>query len=194
MAQTRSARPSTGRARNDQARRDILHAALALAQAGDLGALTVDRIAARARVGKQTIYRWWPSKWAVILDALLERAEHEVRADSGGDLTEQLTEFLTSTFTAITRDGGSGTALRALMAHAQLDPEFAALWRERFIAPRRAALAQTLTTAGQHGEPPARLDPEVIVDLLFGAMWYRLLIDHAPLDEAYARQLVVAVT
>ena len=188
-----SARPSTGRARNEQSRRAILDAALQLAQ-HDLGMLTVDQIAARAGVGKQTIYRWWPSKWAVVLDALLDRAEREVVAESGGPLQVDLAGFLTSTFLAITRDGGAGPLLKALMAQAQLDAAFAALWRERFLLPRRQALVRLLRAAAQRGETPPDLDADVTADLLFGGLWYRLLAGHAPLDGAYARQLAYIVS
>src|SRR3954471_12161245 len=93
-----SDRPRTGRARSDHARRDVLAAALDLAR-DDLGGTTVDAIAARAGVGKQTIYRWWPSKWAVVLEALLAHAEREVITEAGaGSPAERLTTFLESSF------------------------------------------------------------------------------------------------
>ncbi len=178
-------RPRTGRARNEQARRDILDAALALAR-HDLGATTVDSIAARAGVGKQTIYRWWPSKWAVILDALLCHAEREVVTDPvTGPLADRLVAFLASSFKLLTGPDSDGSLLRALMAHAQVDHGFAVVWRDEFILPRRRALLQLLN----HGQQD---DREAAVDLLFGAMWYRLLIEHHPLDEAYAHRLTTA--
>jgi AcrR family transcriptional regulator len=172
--------------RNEQARRDILDAALALAR-HDLGGTTVDSIAVRAGVGKQTIYRWWPSKWAVILDALLCHAEREVvtHADTG-PLAEHLAAFLVSSFRLLTGPDGNGPLLRALMAHAQMDPGFAVVWRDEFILPRRRALLQLLLDHGEHD------DREAAVDLLFGGMWYRLLIEHGPLDDAYARRLTTA--
>jgi AcrR family transcriptional regulator len=178
-------RPRTGRARNEQARRDILAAALALAR-HDLGGTTVDAIAVRAGVGKQTIYRWWPSKWAVILDALLGNAEREVVTDpETGPLAERLVTFLVSSFRLLTGPDGDGPLLRALMAHAQMDPAFAVVWREEFILPRRRALLKLM----DHGRQD---DREAAVDVLFGGMWYRLLIEHGPLDDAYARRLTTA--
>ena len=120
-----SDRLRTGRVRNEQARRDILDAALALAR-HDLGGTTVDSIAVRAGVGKQTIYRWWPSKWAVILDALLCHAEREVVTDADTrPLAERLAAFLVASFRLLTGPDGNGPLLRALMAHAQMDPGFA---------------------------------------------------------------------
>ncbi|GAA0577528.1 TetR/AcrR family transcriptional regulator [Paractinoplanes ferrugineus] len=178
-------RPSTGRTRNEQARQDILAATLALAR-HDLGATTVDSIAARAGVGKQTIYRWWPSKWAVILDALLAHAEREIRTGTdSGPPADRLATFLVSSFDLLTGPDSDGPLLRALMAQAQLDPGFAVAWREKFILPRRRALAQLLNAGAQD-------DREAAVDLIFGGMWYRLLVEHGPLDEAYARRLSTA--
>jgi AcrR family transcriptional regulator len=178
-------RPRTGRARNEQARRDILDAALALAR-HDLGGTTVDSIAVRAGVGKQTIYRWWPSKWAVILDALLCHAERDVvTGPEAGPPAERLAPFLVSSFKLLTGPDSDGPLLRALMAHAQMDPGFAVVWRDEFILPRRRALLQLL----DHGPQDAR---EAAVDVLFGGMWYRLLIEHGPLDDAYARRLTTA--
>ena len=176
-------RPRTGRARNEQARRDILAAALALAR-HDLGSTTVDSIAVRAGVGKQTIYRWWPSKWAVILDALLAHAEREVVTDAGPP-AERLVTFLVSSFKLLSGPDGDGPLLRALMAHAQMDPGFAVVWRDEFILPRRRALLRLLDDGGPD-------DREAAVDLLFGGMWYRLLVEHGPLDDAYARRLATA--
>jgi AcrR family transcriptional regulator len=178
-------RPRTGRARNEQARQEILGAALELARQ-DLGGTTVNSIAARAGVGKQTIYRWWPSKWVVILDALLGHAERDVIADTGsGPLAERLATFLASSFALLAGPDSDGPLLRALMAHAQVDPAFAVVWRDLFIFPRRQALLRLLGDGRS-------ADREAAVDLLFGGMWYRLLIEHGPLDEAYARRLTKA--
>jgi AcrR family transcriptional regulator len=178
-------RHHTGRARNERARLDILAATLELAR-HDLAGTTVDSIAVRAGVGKQTIYRWWSSKWAVILDALLSHADREVVAEAGtGSPAERLEIFLRSTFRLLAGPDGDGPLLRALMARAQMDPGFAVVWRDQFILPRRRALLRLLD-AGQ------RDDREAAVDMLFGGMWYRLLIEHGPLDDAYARRLTTA--
>ncbi len=80
------------------------------------------------------------------------------------------------------------------MAHAQLDVSFAVLWRERFVLPRRHVLVGLLTAPRRQGPPSSRVDPELIVDMIFGAMWYRLLVEHAPLDDALADGLARAAT
>ena len=183
-------RPRTGRMRSEQARRAILDAALDLARR-DPGALSVDAIAARAGVGKQTIYRWWPSKVAVLLDALLDQAALDVDIAPTGPVERDLTLFLRRAFHAITGPTGSGPVLRALMADVQGDPELAQRWRRQFIEPRRQALTALLTAAVDRGEIHEP-DRDLVADLLFGAMWYRLLVGHAPLDDAFADRLAAA--
>ncbi|MGC4746007.1 TetR/AcrR family transcriptional regulator [Micromonospora sp. DT201] len=178
-------RSRTGRARSEQARQDILAAALELARR-DLGTTTVDSIAHRAGVGKQTIYRWWPSKWAIILEALLEHAERDITAGTdSGPLAERLATFLASTFAQLAGPDSDGPLLRALMAHAQQNPAFAVAWRDLLILPRRRALLELMSEGRNE-------DREAAADLLFGGMWYRLLIEHGPLDHAYAHRLATA--
>ena len=94
------ARPHTGSRRNEAAEQAILRAAAELLVAGDGALITVAAIAERAGVGKQTIYRWWPSKSAVLLDAMIHRAEEVAPAPDSGDLQTDLRLFLRSTFAA----------------------------------------------------------------------------------------------
>ncbi|AGL21455.1 TetR/AcrR family transcriptional regulator [Actinoplanes sp. N902-109] len=173
-------RPSTGRARNEQARRDVLQAALDLTGQG-VEAVTVDAIAARAGVGKQTIYRWWPSKWLLVFDALLTHADRGVTTPADGSRRDRLLFFTTSTFELLNE---VGPALKGLMGQAQVNPAFATEWRDRFVQPRRQALLDVLGSTNA--------DAQAAVDLIFGGMWYRLLVGHGPLDDAYARRLVTA--
>ncbi|MGK5555746.1 TetR/AcrR family transcriptional regulator, partial [Actinomadura kijaniata] len=114
--------------------------------------LTMQGIAARAGVGKQTVHRWWPSKAGVVLDALT-----------------------------------------GLMAQALLDPGFAAAFRERFLSGRRAVLRGMPERASARGEIAADADPGLLVDVVYGVLWYRLMPDHAPLDEEAGRALAALV-
>lgn len=154
-------------------------------------ALTMERIAAVAGVGKQTIYRWWPSKAAVVLTALAEHAEEDILIPDTGDGRTDLTYVLAGTFTALR--GPDGPMLRALMAEAQLDEAFAATFRERLIDRRRTALRSLLARAQRRGELHPAADLDLLVDLAYGTMWYRLLLDHAPLSDFAASALAGAV-
>jgi AcrR family transcriptional regulator len=176
-------RPRVGRKRSQEARRAILEAALELLHEQGYARLTTDAIARAAGVGKQTIYRWWRSKAAVVLEALTELGR-TIAPSPTGSLERDVAAFLEHTFRLLRGPRGTGAVLRGLMAEAQLDPEFAASFAG-FIAARRGALRAVLERHTRAG--PDELD--AAVDMLFGAMWYRLLVGHAPLDAAFARAL-----
>jgi AcrR family transcriptional regulator len=175
-------RARVGRKRSDAARRAILDAALELLREHGYARLTTDAIARAAGVGKQTIYRWWRSKAEVVLEALTELGRTIALPDTGS-LQGDVAAFLTDTFRLLRGPRGTGVVLKGLMAEAQLDPEFAERFAG-FIATRRSALRAILE---RHA---ARQDErELAIDMMFGAMWYRLLVGHAPVDAGMARTL-----
>lgn len=180
-------RSHTGRRRNEAARRAILDATAELLAAPGGAEVTIERIAAAAGVGKQTIYRWWPSKGAVVLEAVADRAQQAAPVSDTGTLAGDLEAFLTATFRAA---GGAKMAplLRASMAEAQHDPRIAEVMGE-FTRRRRAALMEILTRGRARGELPDDADLEMLVDQAFGVLWYRLMVRHAPVDAAAARRL-----
>jgi len=174
-----------GRPRSETARRAIQAAAMGELTERGYAALTVDGIAARAGVGKQTIYRWWPSKAAVVLDALLDTTATKIIVPDEGSLPDDLVGFLSETF----RQRGQRPVLVGLMAQALLDPVFATAFRDRFLFGRRAVLRQILDRAVERGEIAPDIDPELLIDVVYGVLWYRLLVGHGPLDEEAGRRL-----
>ncbi|HEX6444431.1 MAG TPA: TetR/AcrR family transcriptional regulator [Streptosporangiales bacterium] len=183
-------RPHTGRRRNEAARQAILAAAADLV--GRPGAeLTVDAIAAAAGVGKQTIYRWWPSKYAILLEAMVERARAVVPVPDTGTLDGDLTAFLEATF-AGARERHTASMLRTLMAEAQRDPKAAGVLRE-FTEARRAALRDVVERGRERGETAPDADLDLLVEQVFGVLWYRIMVGHAALDAASARRLAAAL-
>jgi AcrR family transcriptional regulator len=172
---------ASGRPRSEASRSAILDAAYWQVMERGYGAVTAESIAKAAAAGKQTLYRWWPSKAAVILDALAEKGRARIdrpmeAAIKSGDLLGYL-RSLVPTMAAV------GPVLRHLMAEAQFDPKLRAMFRERLIEPRRESLRQVLTArvADAHRR-------EALVAAIFGAIWYRLLLDE-PVDEALAVEL-----
>ena len=178
-----------GRPRSETVRQAILAAAIDELEENGYARLTVDAIAARAGAGKQTVYRWWPSKADVVLDALLERAAVTITVPDEGSLEADLLAFVGATF----RQRGQRPVLIGLMAQALLDPVFATAFRDRFLFGRRAALRVILERAVARGEINPDMDPELLIDVVYGVLWYRLMLDHAPLDEAAGRQLACLV-
>jgi AcrR family transcriptional regulator len=177
--------PRRGRPRSEAARAAVLAAAVDELLERGYAAVTVEGIAARARVGKQTIYRWWPGKAEVVLEAMLERAARLIRVPDKGSLEADLNAFLAATF----RERGYRPVLIGLMAEALLDPAFAEQFREEFLFGRRAALRTIFEQARARGELAADLDVELLIDVVFGVLWYRVLVGHAPLTARAGRQL-----
>jgi AcrR family transcriptional regulator len=184
-------RPHTGRRRNEAARQAILDAALRLIGQADGAAVTVETIAAQAGVGKQTIYRWWPSKYAILLEVMTERARVDVPIPDTGTLVGDLEAFLTATFLGAT-SAPTSSLLRTVMAEAQRDPQAAEVLRE-FTSGRRAALRQILDRGQTSGELPLGADLDLMADQAYGLFWYRLSLGHAPLTPDVAAQLARAL-
>ena len=181
------ARP--GRPRSEETRTRILAAAIAELEERGYAALTIEGIATRAGAGKQTIYRWWPSKADVVLEAILELAAARIPEPDTGSLRGDLDAFLAATF----RQRGQRLVLIGLMAEALLDPVFHDQFRDRFLFARRAALRTVLERAQARGELGPGVDPELLLDVVFGVLWYRLMLDHGALTEAAGRELSALV-
>ncbi len=173
-----------GRPRSEVAREAILRTALDIVRERGFEQLTADGLAAAAGVGKQTIYRWWSSLGEVVLEATREFAR-QVTAPETGSLEGDLAALLTNTFRYSRGPSSTRVALRGLMAQAQLDPELAPKFAA-FIEERRSVLRGVML---RHVPADRGDDIEAAVDMMFGAMWYRMLVGHAPLDAAFARTL-----
>ena len=178
---------SRGRPRREATEAAVLDAASALLEERGYGAMTVDEVAARAGVGKQTLYRRWPSKAAVVLDALSRQTAREVAVPDSGSLREDVRLLLRNAFAVLRM--GRAQIVASLMAEAQHDEAFASAFRDAFVAPRRAVLAELLHRGIGRGELSTQTDVGFMVDVVYGPMWYRLLNRHAPLDDAFADRL-----
>jgi len=154
----------------------------------------MDRIARDAGVGKQTIYRWWPSKASVLLEAVRENC----RANAGTDvpaattLEGRLALFFRTIFT-VNRDlPGLDRVLQALMAEAQFDASFRTEFRNNLVEPMRKLLDEVLAA---QAEPSAHAtNPALLLDLAFGVIWYRRLTGTGALDDALADELAALLT
>jgi AcrR family transcriptional regulator len=182
-----AARP--GRKRSEETRRAILAAAMELTAEVGYARLTIDGIAARSGAGKQTIYRWWPSKDDVLLEAGAAKAELYVPVTDEGSFRADLTAFLRASL-VLGRQPQLTDVLRALMARAQIDEAFGERFRAAFLQRRRDALAVILDRARDRGDLPSSASPGTITDLVFGVLWYRMLATRQPLDERLADELV----
>lgn len=186
---TVNAARTPGRPRSETSRQAILVAALELVAETGYAGLTIEGIAARAGVGKQTIYRWWPSKADVLLEAGAAKAELHVPVTDHGSYHADLRAFLEASY-ELANHQQLADLLRALMAEAQINPGFGNRFRTAFLERRRGALAIITQRARQRGDLPKRPDPGTAADIVFGTIWYRILATHQPFDASLVNDLV----
>ncbi|AKU96029.1 Transcriptional regulator, TetR family [Labilithrix luteola] len=194
MSETGKRATRPGRPRSEQSRQAIHAAVLGIVEASGYGALTMDGIAAEAGVGKQTLYRWWPSRGAMTLEVLRALATEKIPNPDTGSLRRDLVQFLSATFELTGSQPAVLPILRGLMAEAQLDPPFLQQLQDELIEPRRAALRELFHRAKSRGELRPRCDVELCIDLAFGVLWYRLLTSRTPLTSALAQKLAEVIS
>jgi AcrR family transcriptional regulator len=187
MDATSPRRPHTGRRRSDAAREAILDATFRLLSSPAADAVTIDAIASAAGVGRQTIYRWWPTKGAVVADALARHARAVVPERHTGTFTTDLQAFLIDSFAGL-QDPAFASRLRQIVSAAQQDEHVARVLTD-FTAVRRAALRALLQRGQDAGDLSPDADLDMLVDMAYGVLYYRLLVGHAALDESAARSL-----
>ena len=186
VAPTAKPVPSRRRKRPHQA---ILAATIELLETEGYKALTIEGIAQKAGVGKQTIYRWWPSKAAIVMEAYTQKASQRIPLPDRGSVYLDLQELLKRLFLVLTTTS-AGAVVSSLIAEAQMDLEFAQSFRDGFIETRRQAMRELLERGRDRGELRADVDIELVIDALYGPVWLRLLNKHAPLDNQFAEELV----
>ena len=151
----------------------------------------MEAIAGEAGVGKATLYRWWPCKAAVLMDAFLAGNGPCAPFPDTGCLREDLRRQMGGLAKAM--DGPFGTILAGILAEAQADPGAAAAFREHYLAPRRAEAKQALARGQARGEVRPGADLDTAADALYGPLLYRLLAGHAPLTPCFVESLIALV-
>ena len=184
-----------GRPRDESATDRILAAALELGEESGFDALTAEGVAIRAGVGKMTIYRRWPNVWAVVVDAILA----EVTRVSPVLERETARESLTASMKLVAKTfrGRHGRLFRPLIGRAQMNEALRAAIDERWLSPRRQLSRGIVRRGIERGELRPGLDPDVVIDALYGPLYHRLLLPYGGtevrLSDTYVEELVDAV-
>lgn len=173
-----------GRPRDEVARARILEAALQLLEELGFASATTDAIAERAGASKATIYRWWPDKAAVLMEALRGTVTQDNPFPDTGNLRQDIRLQLENFISLLS--GQRGRILKAFIAAAQSDEEVAAAFRSVWMKPRRDATKALLERHQQKGRLAKDLDLDLVLDLLYGPLYFRLLAGHGPLTPAFA--------
>ncbi len=177
----------TASPRTERLKETILATTCALLAEVGVGGLTVDAVAARAGVGKATVYRHWASRAELILDAVSSLVTDDEAIDAGS-----LRLDLEAAYEQICQVCGSGVLAQVLPTLAEAagrDPELEGVHKE-FVARRRRRLVAALERAAERGELRPGLDVAIAADLVAGPMFYKKLVDHQRPDEAYAKALL----
>ncbi|MGH9547006.1 MAG: TetR/AcrR family transcriptional regulator [Terriglobales bacterium] len=172
-----------GRPRSERLQRAILKAAIDLVLKFGFPAVSLESIAARAGVGKTTIYRRWPNKAAVVMDAFMLRVGSETLFPTVEKVTDSIRLQMRTMAKAFR--GKDGALVKALLAEAQFDPELATAFRERWTLPRRKMALGVFQEAVRQGVMRPDIDPEATIDLLYAPIYYRLQMGTGPLTDAY---------
>ena len=193
VTQDAAGKPGRGRPRSERARAAILEAAAELVLEHGLAAVSVDAVAARAKVSKTTLYRWWPTKEILALHAIQGSSDgikpHPVETGSlRGDLLAQLLPWVDHL-----RFRPYGRLEAAFIAEAHADPIFREQYTARCIEPRYRHGHAVIVQAVARGEIPIQTDIEVALDLIYGSIFFRLLYGHAPLSDAFVVEVVEMV-
>jgi AcrR family transcriptional regulator len=178
-----SKRTEAGQARGERARRKILDEALAQVSESGFRAVSVESIAAGCGVAKTTVYRRWPNKAAIVMDAFMDRVGSGTLFPPAEKAMERVRLQMRSMAKAFR--GRDGALVKALLAEAQFDAELAKEFRERWTLPRRAMGVAVIRDAIRGSEVRPDADPEMVIDLLYAPMYYRLQMGTGPLSEAY---------
>lgn len=184
-----------GRPRDARCTEKVLHAALELGAETGFEGLTVEGVAARAGVGKTTIYRRWPNVWAIVVDALLDQAAHLAPVLQRSTARESFAASMR--LVAKIFRGKHGRVLRAVIGRAQVDPALRKEIGEHWLNARRQLSRELIRKGIASGELRADLDPDTVLDALYGALYHRLLLpydgDEVRLPDSYIDALVDTV-
>ena len=179
------------RPRSAEARRKVVAATTAIIVERGVGSLTIEDVATRSGVAKTTIYRRWPNRSALFVDLMGRLTETELPAPVGRDALRGL--HLELRTAGVNADRVPGRLMVSLLGEAQHDPEVRAALLERVLLPRREVRVRAIRRAQASGLLRRDLHPHVAVDLLWGPVFYRMLVRHEPVTPGFVTQVFDSV-
>ncbi|MDB5415694.1 MAG: transcriptional regulator [Rubritepida sp.] len=177
-----------GRPRSVETTKAILESAYHLMATTSAAATSIDAIARRCGVSKMTIYKWWPSREALLIDAFLDRAATMLPVPEGGDAAGRIRSHAERYATAL--QGEFGSVQLAVISECLANTGSAGIFYERYLAHRRSAMTAIIAAGQRDGSIAATAAPETLYDAIYGSLFYRYVFRIGPLTPAYARELV----
>src|SRR5215472_15764683 len=176
-----------GRPRSEAARRAILRSTLRLLKRTGFNELSIEAIAADANVGKATVYRWWPNKGTLVVDAFSGSVRKQLLFPDTGSVHSDMSMQMLHLLELFRSPRGQIVA--ALIGGGQTDPDLIEAFRERFVRPRRLEAYATLRRGIERGELRHDADFDLILDALYGAVYMRFLIWKGGLTSAFIENI-----
>ncbi len=180
-------RRKAGRPRSEEAHQALLDATARLIETMPVRNITIGGIAKEAGVGKPTIYRWWDSKCALVMDAFLATTAPKIPLPKKGTAIDSLSLQVRQVIKLLR--GRTGRIVAEMVGEGQSDPHILQEFRERFFSQLLAPARTIIEQGKESGELDERLDTNLVLDLIYGPVYYRLLVGHQPLDDALAKGL-----
>jgi AcrR family transcriptional regulator len=175
--------------RSDRARVAVLHAADDLLVERGYAGVTIEGIAARAGVAKQTIYRWWPSKFEILMDTFLQDAAGALQIPDTGTVDGDLRQHLRQLAVFLSEEP-AGRVMLALIGQAQHDADVARTFQRRFLDERRALDRVILERGVARGDLRSDTDLDLVIDMIYGPVYHRVLLTGLPIDDRFIDGLV----
>lgn len=178
-----------GRPRSPEADRAILAAAVDLLADEGFAGVTMEGVAARAGVGKATVYRRWPTKSALVVDAVTACQESGCPTPDTGSARGDLLVFVQG-FMEHLRTSDAARVMPALVAELSRSPELALAFREGFVQPRRAKVLEVVRRGVERGEVRSAVDPELVADGVVALLMHRFLVTGMEIDDGLPERVV----
>ncbi len=176
-----------GRPRSERARQAILRSTLKLLYEAGFADLSIEAVASAAGVGKPTIYRWWRTKAAVVADAFMSGVEMKLQFSDTGSLQTDMTRQMKNLVRALR--GRRGRIVAALIGGGQSNGELKQAFCKRYLMPRRQEARAVLQRGIDRGELPPTVNIDLILDMLYGPIYYRFLVSHDTLTDSLPDQI-----
>jgi AcrR family transcriptional regulator len=181
-----------GRPRSEKARKAVIRSTLKLLERVGFNELSIEAVAAKARVGKATVYRWWKNKAELVISAFAFAVEKELRFPSGGPVLASIHEQMKRW--VVIFQSPLGQIVGTVIGAGQSEPEILEAFRTYWVEPRRVEARHLLKQAMKNGEIRSDLDPDLMLDLFYGPLYLRLMLKHAPLDETFVNTIFEVVS
>jgi len=181
-----------GRPRSERARKAVLRSTLALLKRAGFNELSIEAVASHAGVSKATIYRWWPNKAKLVIAAFASTVGEELRFPSASPVLKSI--HVQMRRWAVIFHSPLGQIVATVIGAGQSEPEILEAFRAHWVEPRRVEARALLLQAIKKGELRPDLDPDTALDLLYGPLYLRLLLRHAPLDQGFVDRVFEIVS